>query len=634
MSPVAPALATLPDLLDLAASGEKGVTLLQADGEVAVTLSYRALREGARRVAGGLDAAGVPRGATVLLQLASPERFVLGFWGCLLGGRVPAPLTACQNAEHLRKLEGVLAGQRDPWVVVGGEVEDCLAGLGSDLAQRPRTLRLAALTRSDPCVSAPPADPQALALVQYSSGSTGSPRGVELTHANVLANLEGIARAAELGPGDVSLSWVPLTHDMGLVGFHLTPLFLGIDQLLLRPRDFLLRPAGWLHAAARHRATLLGAPSFALQLCLPRLKPRELAGLDLGRVRRVFVGADQVDPEVCARFGARLAPASLAPEALYPVYGLAEATLGACFPLPGSPMRDVAVDPRSLSLGARVRPAVEGHRLRLVLLGRPVPGVELRLQVEGVPAAPGCVGEVELRGACVTRAYRGAADPAAFTADGWLRTGDLGFLHDGQLVIAGRSKDVVCAGGETHHLHDLERLVREHGGGEVMLTAPSPHADAGLVAFLIHRGPFEALPARARRVRAILRRLRGLATQVVLPLRSLPRTTSGKLRRGPFAQRYLRGAFAELEASLPRPTPVGSTLERVLALLGELSVDEPEPDRAFLDAGVESRALAELALELERPGRPLGPGVLLAAPTPRALARYLDTGELPAAPPE
>ena len=629
MSPVAStAVATLPELLDLAASGERGVRFLGADGAVSASLSYAALRAGALRVAGGLDAAGVPRGATVTLQLADPRQFLLGFWGCVLGGRVPAPVTPCRTADHLRKLEGVLRVLRagEPWLIVEAEVGERLETLGSSLGEHPRTLSLEALTRADPGPACAPA-PDDLALVQFSSGSTADPRGVELSHRNVVANLDGIARAAELGRGDLSLSWVPLTHDMGLIGFHLTPLYLGIDQLLLRPRDFLRRPTGWLHAASRLRATLLAAPSFALQLCLPRLKPRELEGLDLGCVRRVFVGADQVDPAACAAFGARLAPASLAPEAVYPVYGLAEATLGASFPLPGSPLRAVTVDPLSLVPGRRVRLAADG--LRLVLLGAPIPGVELRLWAEG-EVGPGVLGEVELRGPCVTRGYRGGDPRAGFTADGWLRTGDLGFLHEGQLVIAGRAKDVVCAGGETHHLHDLERLVREAGAGEAMLCVPSPHADDGLVAFVVQRGSLEGFARRARRVRGVLRRARGLRTRAVLPVQTLPRTTSGKLRRAPWAQRYLRGEFAELEASLPAAPAVTDTLSQVLALLAELCDEAPDPDRPFVDAGIESRALAEVALELERPGRELNAGVLLAAPTPRALARYLDTGELPA----
>ncbi|MEZ6186329.1 MAG: aminotransferase class III-fold pyridoxal phosphate-dependent enzyme [Planctomycetota bacterium] len=266
----------------------------------------------------------------------------------------------------------------------------------------------------------------------------------------------------------------------------------------------------------------------------------------------------------------------------------------------------------------------------LVLLGAPIPGVELRIRHAGAEVAPGVLGEVELRGPCVTRAYRGGAGRFA---DGWLCTGDLGFLHAGQLVIAGRLKDVVCAGGETHHLHDLERLLREAEAGTVMLTAPWPHAERGLVAFLEHRGPQAGFAARARRVRAVLRRARGLVTHAVLPVRSLPRTTSGKLTRRPFAERYLRGEFAALEAELAPAALPGETLERVLAVLDELCPDAVDPDRPFLDAGVESRALAEAASALEVPGRPLDAGILLAAPTPRALARYLDTGELPQPPP-
>ncbi|WFE29897.1 amino acid adenylation domain-containing protein [Solwaraspora sp. WMMD791] len=555
---------------------DQTITHVRGDGAERV-VTHRQLRDEALKVAGGLHEAGIAAGTPVILLADAGDDFQPMFWGALAAGLVPVPLPA----EPTR-----VAGVRDLLGGVPVIVDDACAPV-AQAADAP-ALHLATLRADGRTPRRLPApDPDEPAFLQFSSGSTGTPRGVELRHRNVLANLRQIGQAAALTADDVSVSWMPYFHDMGLIGTHLAPLAARLRQVRIGPLTFAKRPLLWFSVAHRHRATLLSAANFALALAVRRVPAEALAGLDLSAVRLMMVGAEPISPVVWRAFVERTRPAGLDPAALQPVYGLAEATLAVTVPPLGETAVPVRVDRAALAAGT-VQPAGEGDpgAVGFMDVGLPVPGCQVRIvddagnvvggdgasQLVGADEAgrdlgDSRVGRIEVRGPNVAAGYHG--DPAATAevfVDGWLRTGDLGFLRDGRLCVTGRSKDVVFVNGRTFHAADLEEVVAGTAGlpsGRVAVLGCTDHASGAerIVVFVQWAGtmaPSADVAAVLAQVAARIVAATGHDQVRVLPVPpgAFPRTTSGKLRRPLLRQRYAAGDFAAVEQRwAPSPLP-------------------------------------------------------------------------------
>ncbi|MFE7765986.1 amino acid adenylation domain-containing protein [Streptomyces sp. NPDC057438] len=556
------AAATLLDVLLGAARETPGRTVVHVRGDGREhTVTFAELRDDALRVAGGLRAAGVTPGTPLPLVADRGDSFQPMFWGALAAGAVPVPL-----APEPRRIGPVWELLGRPPVVVdeatAGVVTAMGDGSGAAVTQLPcpiRVLRLDTLRRGRPPRHLPRPAPGDVAFLQFSSGSTGAPKGVELTHAGVLANIRQIRTAMAIGPDDVLATWMPYFHDMGLIGTHLVPMAARLKQIRIEPLSFAKRPALWFEAVDRHRATLLSAANFALALAVRRVPAAALDGLDLGCVRLLLVGAEPIAPRVWREFTALTAPAGLDPRAPLPVYGLAEATLAVTVPPLGERAAPLVLDRAVLGRGRVVEAEPGPHAVELMDLGRPVAGCEIRITGgSGAPVGDLRVGHVEVRGPQLGRGYHRApeASAEAFGDDGWLRTGDLGFLRDGRLCVTGRHKDVVFVNGRTFHAADLEETVAATPGlppGAVAVVGSTDPAGGGerAVAFVQWARP--APSAAAPVLRAAAGRLRealGHDDVRVLPLPpgAFARTTSGKLRRGVLRTRYEGGAYAGVEA--------------------------------------------------------------------------------------
>ncbi|MFG2555972.1 amino acid adenylation domain-containing protein [Streptomyces sp. NPDC048581] len=543
---------TLLDVLLHAAAEAPGqvVVHVRGDGcERAVT--FAELRDDALRVAGGLRAAGLEPGTPVPLLAELGENFQPMFWGALAAGLVPVPL-----APEARRVGPVWEFLGRPAVVVDETTEALLA----DIPGPVRGLGLAALRASEPLRSLPRRDPQDIAFLQFSSGSTGAPKGVELTHEAVLANLRQIRAAMAITPDDVVATWMPYFHDMGLIGTHLVPMAACLKQVRLEPLTFAKRPARWLEAVTRHQATLLSAANFALALAVRRVPDTTWAGLDLSCVRLMLVGAEPIAPRVWREFTAKAGPAGLDATAMLPVYGLAEATLAVTVPPLGEIAAPLTLDRTALSHGRAVPAAPGPDAVELMDVGRPVADCELRVTDDsGEPVADRRIGHIEVRGPQVARGYHHSpeASAAAFS-DGWLRTGDLGFLDRGRLCVTGRHKDVVFVGGRTFHAPDIEETAAATPGlpAGTMAAIGSTDPDTGVdrvVVFVQWARPAPAtvvpvLDAAAARVREALGH--DDVRVVPLPPGAFPRTTSGKLRRGEMRVRFEAGAYTAVEEGL------------------------------------------------------------------------------------
>jgi 1-acyl-sn-glycerol-3-phosphate acyltransferase len=551
--------ATLIDVLDWYASRyphRVHATFLASD-DVAETLTYGELRARARRVAAGLQRAGLQPREAVAIMLPSGLEFFAVYYGILMAGGVPVPIyppfRMSTIEDHLRRQAGILANAVAAMLVTVPEAKLLARLLRADVPSLRQVLTARELERESTEPAPYPASPQDIAFLQYTSGSTGNPKGVILTHANLLANLRAMGKAAGARPDDVFVSWLPLYHDMGLIGAWMGSLYFAMHLVLMSPVSFLSRPSRWLHAIHRWRATISAAPNFAYELCASRLDAAELEGLDLSSLRWAFNGAEGVSADTLARFAARFAPYGLDPRAIAPVYGLAESALDLAFP---PPLRGALVDHVDrevlMHTGRAVAVAPDHpHATKVVANGRALEGYAIRI-VDATGRALGerVEGRVEFSGPSATSGYYRNPEATAALFDGdWLDTGDLGYLADGELYLTGRAKDMIIRGGHNIYPYELEEAVGALPGVRKGCVAVfgSRRAHAATERVVVLAETRETDEAKREALRAAINNLAvdligGPADEVVLaPPHSVLKTSSGKIRRAATREAWERG---------------------------------------------------------------------------------------------
>jgi acyl-CoA synthetase (AMP-forming)/AMP-acid ligase II len=513
---------TLQRALANAARGGLGLTFCDAQ-ERETQLPYFELRERAARTAGALRELGVRKGDRVAILLPTGVSFMDAFFGALLSGAVPVPLYPPVRLGRLEEFHDrtarmlQAAGAR---VVLSDDRISRLLGVAVARARPELGLHKLPLLGAE---LEEPGAPDELALIQFSSGTTVDPKPVALTHSNVLHNVAAIESFIPPDEAQAGVSWLPLYHDMGLIGCLLLAVHRPGPLTLLGPEVFLSRPALWLRAIARRKATISVAPNFAYGLCLRRIKDDELRGLDLSSWRLALNGAEPVAPEVLRRFGERFAPYGFDPGALMPVYGLSEASLAVTFTQP----RAIAAGVRTVAAGARELPSV----------GKPLPGMEVRVED----------GRILVRGPSVMRGYFGNdAATAAVLRDGWLDTGDLGFVDGGELFVSGRAKDVIVLRGANHSPQEFEEALDGLAGVRPGCAAAVPvqTPDGEELALLVERDATTPDGLDVLVSARVVERT-GIKPHAVHLLEpgTLPRTSSGKLRRGEAALQLAAGTL-------------------------------------------------------------------------------------------
>jgi acyl-CoA synthetase (AMP-forming)/AMP-acid ligase II len=579
--------ATLNEALERAAvSGRRGLTFVSAD-ETETALGWDEVLARAARVAGALRNLGVRQGERVALVLPTGPDFMDAFFGALLAGAVPVPLYPpvrlgrldeyhVTTARMLR-LSGAVVLLSDGRV--GRLLGEAVRRAGPHLGLR----SVAALREADAVPVTRPADPGSLALVQFSSGSTVDPKPVALSHRAVLAQTDALrALMPDDTPEDPQLgvSWLPLYHDMGLIGCLLSAVTYPGPLVLLGPEAFLGRPALWLRALSRHRGTMSVAPSFAYAVCARRVKDVEMEGTDLSRWRLALNGAEQVSIDAARRFSDRFSRWGFRPSALTPVYGLAEAALAVTFAPPRAPLRTVPVDPVALAREGRVLPGTR----TLVSVGIPVPGVSVEVRSESGAVEPeGVVGRIYARGPSVMEEYLGQPEATRAVLDGgWLDTGDLGFVQDGELVVCGRVKDVVVLRGANHAPQEFEDALDGVSGvrtGCAVALGFVPAGGDGEELLLLVESTAGERPDLVDRIRAAVAERTGVRPHTVQLLRpgTLPRTSSGKLRRSEALRRWATGALHP-PARVTAVRLVREMLRSALALALARARPHPEPE--------------------------------------------------------
>jgi len=543
-------LRTLPDTLERSAGADAGYCFVRGDGER--RCSYAELQQAALRTGGSLRAAGLGRGDLVGLVLPDAEQFLTTLFGASIAGLIPAsiypPSTTSDLPRYFELTAAILRASGARALVTSRALAasfEEVRRLCPDLSQ------ILCIESFDGPAMEPDWRPSLddIAFVQFTSGSTSSPKGVALTHANVSANIQ-----AFLGPSavaasseDVGVSWLPLNHDMGLVGMALGALYTGRTCVLLPPESFVRRPAEWLRAITRHRATVSFAPNFAYDLCVRRVK--DLSRLDLSSWRVAGCGAEPIHPPTLAAFAEKFGPVGFRDTSFLPCYGLAEHVLAATFPPRGRRPRIEVVSADELTAERVAVPHDgQGPPVSLVSCGSPLPGHRLQIVGEdGRPVKERHVGEILLAGPSVMLGYyKQDALTAQTIRDGWLRTGDLGYLSGGELFVCGRAKDIIIVNGRKYHPQDLEWAVDALAGvrrGRVVAFGATEFGQADRVVIVVEPSGTVSSEVLVETIRREIRDLFGLYVADVAVVRSgtVARTTSGKVQRAATKARYESG---------------------------------------------------------------------------------------------
>jgi acyl-CoA synthetase (AMP-forming)/AMP-acid ligase II/aryl carrier-like protein len=649
---------TLLDILESNRSVERAVTYI--DGENSERrVPYADVYARALGILHHLQAKGAQRGDKMIIFLGSNEQFLDGFWAAVCGGIIPVPLAVGISDEHRHKLLRVARKLGRPLLYTDSKNLERLETLAAQVGEtavfselKSRVFLVESITDISRAGKLYRPAPDDLAFIQFSSGSTSEPKGVMLTHGNLLANVRGATAVGKYNDQDVTLSWMPLTHDMGLIGFYLMQFANRVHIHLMPTELFVRRPLLWLQMASKKRVTITCSPNFGYRHFLKVLGGRRLDGVDLSAIRQIYNGAEPISVPLCNEFMEALAYTGLKRQAMYPVYGLAEASLAVTFPDPGLDYRWIRVNRHKLRPGAHIEinPADARDVLELMCVGRVLPNTELRIADDARAELPNeTVGHILIRGPNVTRGY--FADPEATAlavgADGWVDTGDLGFLHEGSLYIAGRSKEIIFVNGQNYYPYDLENIAQRAPDLDLNKVVAAGVAKPGsqgeeLVVFVLHRGSMADFLATSAAVQRLINEHTGLEVAQVIPTKRIPKTTSGKVQRHLLEQAYLDGEFdAELkelevlrEAAGAGGQVSGTELETRLQAICEAALPGKRIDvhDNLFEIGASSLKLIEIHENIDRdfPGL-IDLTELFDHPTIADLAKHLET-KLKAAP--
>ena len=544
---------TLSEALDYAAQGVTGYNFYSRN-RVENVLSFSGLQQKAQQMARRLLGLGLSKGDRFALIAETTTDFVTQFFACHYAGLVPVPLPVSGSIGSRDSYTGFLrrllidSGSRVAMASVAElpQLKSAAEGLGLRFFGSPEDFAALPLTADKLHV----ADPDDLAYLQYTSGSTRFPKGVMIPHKTVMNNLAGIIRyGVDMKPGDRCVSWLPFYHDMGLVGLLLAPMAAQVSVDYIDTREFAVRPRRWMELISENRATISFGPPFAYELVARRLREQDIGNYDLSSWRVAGAGAEPIRAGVLEKFASRLAPAGFRESAFLPSYGMAECSLAVSFTRLGQGLKIDSVDSERLSDSGQAVPA-KGKRksTSYVSCGKPLPGFQLEIRDQaGVVVGNRVIGTVFVKGPSVMSGYlhHSASADKTLSEDGWLNTGDLAYQVDGELYITGRVKDLIIVNGRNIWPQDIEYIAEQQEGvrpGD-SLAFSVPADESGEQTVLVVQFRNSDLRARADLVTGIQQQTAeelGIQVRVELvPLHTLPRTSSGKLSRSKARQYYL-----------------------------------------------------------------------------------------------
>ena len=554
---------TLLEILDwhLIQHADRPHVYLYGDTEQAELITYANLADGAHAIANGLQEQGLSPGESVAIMLPTSREYLFSFFGILMAGGIPVPiyppLRPSQLEDHLYRHAKILTNAEAVLMITVSKAKRLARLLGAHVSTLRNIVTPEQLSSATDNCNNYPAQAGDTAFLQYTSGSTGQPKGVILTHANLVANIQAMGEAIRATPSDVFASWLPLYHDMGLIGAWFGSLYYGIPLILLSPLSFLTRPSRWLRMIDKHQATLTAAPNFAYELCLSKLQDSDLNNLDLSSLRLAFNGAEPVRPNTVRRFQQRFATHGFKPQAMAPVYGLAEAAVGLAFPSPDcEPIIDRIQRDPFLSMGKAQQTAPSDNSvLEFVSCGQPLAGYQIRIvDKTGHELPERQQGRLEFKGPSATKGYfNNVKASLRLFDDAWLDTNDLAYIANGNVYLTSRVKDIIIHAGRNISPYDVEEAVGEipsiRKGCVAVFGTLDPNTASERVVVVA-----EARENDPHRLEALQQQVQGIATDVlgmppddtiIAPPHTVLKTSSGKIRRAAVRERYEHGQLHE-----------------------------------------------------------------------------------------
>ncbi|MEA1990817.1 MAG: AMP-binding protein [Thermodesulfobacteriota bacterium] len=540
--------------------------LLYGEADHPEEITYRSLKQGAEAVAAGLRQKNIEPGQTVAIMLPTSREYFFSFFGILLGGGIPVPLyppvRPTQIEEHLRRHRGILGNAQATMLITVPEAQQVAHLLKAQVEGLRNVVTVQELTSGAGEFNALPLQPQDIAFLQYTSGSTGAPKGVVLTHANLLANIRAMGEAVQADSTDVFVSWLPLYHDMGLIGAWFGSLYYACQMVLMSPLAFLARPEQWLWTIHRHRGTLSPSPNFGYELCLRKIDDRDIKGLDLSSWRIAFNGAEPVSPETVRHFSERFRHYGFRPKAMTPVYGLAESSVGLAFPPPDrGPVID-RIRREPLISSGQAMPALETDTkaLRFVACGRPLPGHQIRIVDPTDRELPERQeGRLQFRGPSVTSGYfRNPEETRRLFHGDWLDSGDLAYMAGGDVYLTSRVKDIIIRGGRNIYPYELEEAVGEipgiRKGCVAVFGSTDPASGTERLVVLAETRETDSETIKQLRTSIINVAVDLLAMPpddvVIAPSHTVLKTSSGKIRRAASREVYEKGRIGKRQRAV------------------------------------------------------------------------------------
>jgi surfactin family lipopeptide synthetase A len=549
---------SLQDLfLRLGDCTDRGITFINSSNED-IFVSYKKLNENSKYILGAFQKYGLKEGDELVFQLQQSQSFIETFWACILGKIIPVPVNFAVT-NHLRtKLYNVVKVLNSPYLITTKENFSNNLSLeknpGSFLKEKVIFIDDLKPIRFGEVKNASVND---IAYIQFSSGSTGNPKGVILTHGNLITNInsihEGINSPKE---GDKFLSWMPLTHDMGLIGFHLTPLVAKWDHYIMPTELFMRNPSLWLRKISDYKITFSSSPNFGYQYLLKHFRAEKNQDIDLSSLRIIVNGAEPISLDICERFINYFKDYGIKSNTIFPVYGLAEASLAATFSIPEEEIFSIEVNRNKLNIGDEIELLqAKESCIQFVAVGQQIQNTYLRLvDKTGNTLGDNFVGKIQIKGDNVTSGYYNNKEATSIliTSDGWLNTGDLGFKDiKGNLYIVGRDNDIIFVNGGNFYSHDLERIAEKAEGielGKIVIAGAfnSKLSRDEIIAFVLFRGKLEDFITVVQECQKVINEEIGITLDQVVPVKSISKTTSGKVQRYKLLGEYLKGEFDEI----------------------------------------------------------------------------------------
>ena len=553
----------------------------------------------------------------VVINTKSNHKFLIAFWAAILGGMIPIPVAVGVGDEHKRKLLKILNRLKNPTLITDDKVQERLMSFiesndeHTDLIDSIENSVINIESSQNGQIYT--SREEDIAFIQYSSGSTSEPKGITLTHKNLVTNISAIAKGLNLTSSDIGISWMPLTHDMGLIGTHMTLFSCGLSQIIMDTDLFIKKPLMWLQQTSKYRASILTSPNFGYKHLLKIHERRPLKDIDLSSVRLLINGAESISVSLCNEFLEKMKVFGLKKETMFPVYGLAEATLGVSFPETGKVFDFINLDRKLLiNEGLCIESKSKNNEFLFMMHGKPIEDCDYRIVDDNGEEVPGNnVGNIVIKGDNVTKSIYQDKELSKnlYDKDGWLETGDCGAICNDQLIITGRKKELIIVNGQNYFPNDIEDVIIRGGsfdlGKIVAVGAINPEdTNDQLVVFVLYRSDLNTFKSIAEEIRRIVIQHLGIEIDYVIPIKKIPKTTSGKIQRTILSNNFIDGIYNDYISTTRRNAKTTDSpsdyLETLIAITNDYSKEfEIKENDNLFEVGISSLTLSEIMMAID-----------------------------------